>query len=46
MDSSLLNNPTNPFTVWVYVVSYATILGYLGYLLWRYMRESRDSEWA
>ncbi|MDX2004436.1 MAG: hypothetical protein SFU83_04085 [Meiothermus sp.] len=40
MDSSLLNNPANPFTVWVYVVSYAVILGYLGFLLWRYMRES------
>jgi len=38
MDNSILNNPTNPFTVWVYIFSYAGLLGYLGYLVWRYRK--------
>lgn len=39
MDSSILQDPFNPFVVWTYVIGYATLLGYLGYLLWRYRRE-------
>ena len=44
MDQSLLQNPANPFTVWVYVVSYATLLGYMGYLFWRYMKENATKQ--
>ncbi len=32
---NILQNPANPFVVWVYVLTYGVILGYLGYLLWR-----------
>lgn len=38
LDHSVLFNPSNPFTVWALVVSYGILLGYLGYLLWRYRK--------
>ncbi len=38
MDSSVLQNPTNPFTVFTYVISYALLLGYIVYVLWRYRK--------
>lgn len=40
MDNSILQNPANPFTVWAYIISYTVLLGYLGYLIWRYCKES------
>jgi hypothetical protein len=35
---NLLQNPANPFVVWVYVLTYGLIFAYLGYLLWRRRR--------
>jgi uncharacterized membrane protein (DUF4010 family) len=31
-------NPFNPFVVWTYVLVYASVFGYLGYLIWRYQK--------
>lgn len=35
----VLQNPANPFIVWVYVLVYVVVLGYLGYLILRYRRK-------
>ncbi|ADH62848.1 hypothetical protein Mesil_0937 [Allomeiothermus silvanus DSM 9946] len=37
MDNPLFN-PANPFVVWAYLLTYGAVLGYLGYLVWRYRR--------
>lgn len=36
--NAILQDPTNPFVVWVYVGIYGSVLGYGLYLLWRMSR--------
>jgi hypothetical protein len=35
MNNPILGNPANPFIVWTYLLSFAAIFGYLGYMLWK-----------
>jgi hypothetical protein len=41
MNNPVLGNPASPFLVWTYGLTFVSVFGYLGYMLWKVYRGSQ-----